>query len=290
MTVMRVNWRDVSVNIAGVDRGMADELAAFLALAAPDDIPGEKSDICVTWSDGEACVRLGEMQYFVSSAEDLFLLLNTLVPARLTEMVGVGRRMHTAGVRVGSGLLLLSGEGRIGKSSLMLEAWQSGLEVLGDDWLLFSTDFTGMSPVPKPLKPRMTSVQFRALGRLARFGTLFGETRLLIGRGEGFYNVWDQPLPIGAVVFIERSDDAEPMLERIAIVDALPLLLSQTILCDKSQTLAGIAFARVLAARDIPVFRLRRGTVGPSATFAALLAETRPWFQASRIIPLSSNS
>ncbi|MEI6536022.1 MAG: hypothetical protein WCN98_11815 [Verrucomicrobiaceae bacterium] len=275
---MRVNWRDVSVNIAGVDRGMADELAAFLALAAPDDIPGEKSDICVTWSDGEACVRLGEMQYSVSSTEDLFLLLNTLVPARLIEMVGVGRRMHSAGVRVGNGLLLLSGEGRIGKSSIMLEAWRSGLEILGDDWLLFSNDFTGMAPVPKPLKPRMTLAQFMEFGRPAHFGTLFGETRMLIGRGEGFYNVWDQPLPIGAVVFLESSDDAEPMLERIAVADALPLLLSQTILCGKSQTLAGIVFAKGLAARDIPVFRLRRGKVGPSATFAALLAETRPWF------------
>jgi len=275
---MRVNWRDVSVNIAGVERGMADDLAACLALATPDEIPGGQCDICVTWSDGEACVRLGERQYAVSSTEDLFLLLNTLVPARLIEMVGVGRRMHTAGVRVGNGLLLLSGEGRIGKSSIMLEAWRSGLEVLGDDWLLFSNDFAGMSPVPKPLKPRMTSAQFMEFGRPARFGTLFGETRLLIGRGEGFYNVWDQPLPIGAVVFIERSDDAEPKLERIAIVDALPLLLSQTILCGKSQTLAGIAFARVLAARNIPVFRLCRGTVGSGATFAALLAETRPWF------------
>jgi len=90
--------------------------------------------------------------------------------------------------------------------------------------------------------------------------------------------VWDQPLPVGAVVFLESSDDAEPMLERIAVADALPLLLSQTILCGKSQTLAGIVFAKGLAARDIPVFRLRRGKVGPSATFAALLAETRPWF------------
>ena len=290
MTVMRVTWRDVSVSINGVDRGMADELAACLALAAPDEIPGGQWDICVNWSDGEASVRFGERQYAVSSTEDLFLLLNTLVPARLIEMVGVGRRMHTAGVRVGNGLLLLSGEGRIGKSSLMLEAWRNGLEVLGDDWLLFSNDFAGMSPVPKPLKPRMTAARFMEFGRPARFGTLFGETRLLIGRGQGFYNVWDQPVPIGALVFIERSDDAEPKLERIAVVDALPLLLSQTILCSKSQTLAGIAFAKALAARDVPIFRLCRGKGGPSATFAALIAEMRPWFQASRIIPLSSNS
>lgn len=289
-TVMRVRWRDVSVNIAGLDRGMAEELAECLALTAPDVISGGQCDLSVTWLDGEASVLCGEVRHVVSSAEDLFLLLNTLVPARLIEFAGVARRMHTAGVRLGDKVLLLSGEGRSGKSSVMFEAWRRGFEVLGDDWLFFNIDYTRMSPIPKPLKPRMTPAQFAALDHPARFGTLFGETRLLIGRGEGCYNAWDQPLPIGALVFMEGSDDAEPVLERIAVPDALPLLLSQTILCGKSQTLDGVVFARVLAARDIPVFRLRRGTAGPGATFAALFAEARPWFQVSRTIPLSRRS
>jgi hypothetical protein len=293
VAALRISWRDVSVVLSGVDRSLADDLAACLALGPPIPAVGGPCDFTVTRSGIAATVLVGARRHDVASQTDLFFLLTTLVPASLMEKSGVSRRMHAAGIRVGEKLLLVSGEGHMGKSSISLVAWCRGFEVLGDDWLLFNNDFTGMSPIPKPLKARMTAEQFAALNAgvgkgAAMFGNLLGETRALIGRGEGFYNQWDKPLPVGALVFLERPDDRGPIMERIAMVDALPLILSQTILCKNSKTLAGVAFVRTLAKRDIPVFRLCLGRSRPEAALDAILEATEPSLQVSRIMPLSS--
>ncbi|MEI6534998.1 MAG: hypothetical protein WCN98_06640, partial [Verrucomicrobiaceae bacterium] len=213
-----------------------------------------------------------------SNANDLLLLLSTLVPAILMDKAGVSRRIHAAGIRVNDGTLLLSGAGRIGKSTITTEAWERGFQVLGDDWLVFGDDFSGVSPVPKPMKARMTPEQFSALklrvpGTPIHFGNLFGEGRVVVGRMNGFYNDWDHPLPVSSLVFLECSDDEAPVIERIPTAGALPLILSQTILCRNSVTLAGVAFARSLSARNVPIFRLRLGSSTPEATLDKILEE-----------------
>jgi hypothetical protein len=296
MSAFRIEWGAVSVVLSGVRGTVAEDLAADLALAPP--VPEVEGQCDITVGDpsiGATLVEFGSKRYAVSSTVELSILLNTLVPALLLERAGVARRMHAAGVRVGDGILLLSGEGRIGKSSLALEAWRRGFELLGDDWLLFSDNFSGVLPVPKPLKARMTPAQFEALtlpaGRAsARFGTLFGETRVLIGREYGFYNSWDQPLPVRSLVFLSGRDAPVPALERIVMAEALPLILSQTILCGNSKTLGGVAFARALADRDVPVFRCLRAAALPHELLDVILEAVAPWHQASQISPASRSS
>lgn len=293
VAALRISWRDVSVAFSGVDQSMADDLAACLALGPPVPSSTGPCDITVMRSGAKATVMFGAQHHDVATQTDLFFLLTTLVPANLMEKAGVTRRMHAAGIRVGNKLLLISGEGHMGKSLISLAAWRRGYELLGDDWLLFSDDYCGMAPIPKPLKARMTAVQFSELSvgaekGSATFGTLLGETRALIGRGKGFYNQWDEPLPVGALVFLERPDDRGPVMDRIEMVDALPLVLSQTILCKNSKTLAGVAFVRALAKRNIPVFRLCLGRSSPDAALEAILEATEFSLQASRIMPLSS--
>lgn len=288
----RISWKDVSAVVSGVDPTMADDLAVCLALCPPTPASEEPRDITVTHSSDSVTVQFGTQRHSVASQTDLFFLLTTLVPASLMEKAGVSRRMHAAGIRVGGKLLLVSGEGRMGKSSISLAAWRRGFDVLGDDWLLFSDDFTGMSPIPKPLKARMTGAQFAALTASAAemtmtFGSLLGETRALIGRGDGFYNQWDAPLLVGALVFLDRPDDRGPVMERLEISDALPLILSQTILCQNSKTLAGVAFARALSREGVPVFRLCLGQSTPDDALSAILEATEASLHASRIMPLS---
>ena len=273
-----LTWQDVSVVIDGIPVALAAELAQTLALPSPVQGTDTPADITVTRSHGETCVIYGTRRLDVSNDLELFILLATLVPACLMDKVDLSRRLHAAGIRVGKKALLISGEGRMGKSSISLTAWLRGYEILGDDWLLFSNDYLGMFPIPKPLKPRMTAEQFATLKRSpqaenAVFGRLLEETRALIGRQEGFCNDWDKPVPVGAMIFLDRSDREAPKLERIPVSEALSLFLSQTILCRNSQTLAGVAFARALASANIPVFQLDLGASSPDGALDEILNE-----------------
>lgn len=293
---LRFSWGSVSVVLCGVSLELAEDVANELGLGPPVSDPESPCDVVVTdCGQGARVVVSGGRQHAVASTIDLVLLLSTLLPALLMDRAGVSRRMHAAGVRCGDGVIVISGEGRTGKSSLALEAWLLGFELLGDDWLLFSEDFSGMLPVPKPLKTRMTLSQFETRTppggwKMARFGTLFGETRVLIGRRTGFYNAWEQPLPVRALVFLADPNAAGAPLERISIAEALPLIMAQTILCKNSKTLSGVAFARAVAARKLPVFLCRRGSTEPRALFSEILKGALPLHQEPRISPASNNS
>ncbi len=47
------------------------------------------------------------------------------------------------------------GPGRAGKSTLVLEAWLNGAEVIGDDMFLLDAAAGTVAPAPKPLKVRL---------------------------------------------------------------------------------------------------------------------------------------
>ena len=50
---------------------------------------------------------------------------------------------------------LFIGPGHIGKSTLALEAWRKGYDIVGDDYLLLDLKTTTVGAVPKPLKLRL---------------------------------------------------------------------------------------------------------------------------------------
>ncbi|CAN0477817.1 unnamed protein product, partial [Hapterophycus canaliculatus] len=135
------------------------DLSACLGLGLPKPAPAAPCDVRVTPTPGGFRIAYRTQHHDVTSQTDLFLMLATVVPAGLMDKAGVSRRMHAAGIRVGDAVVLISGEGHMGKSSLSLMAWRRGYQILGDDWLLFSDDFTAMAPIPKPLKARMTAAQ-----------------------------------------------------------------------------------------------------------------------------------
>lgn len=274
----RIVWKNVSVVVCGVAPAMVAKLATCLALGGPQPATGEPCDVSVTHAQGKFRITYRTQHHDVASQTDVFMMLATLVPANLMEKAGVTRRMHAAGIRVGDRVVLISGEGHMGKSSISLMAWRRGYQILGDDWLLFSDDFTGMAPIPKPLKARMTAAQFTEFKATtdagqAVFGNVISETRVLIARDAGFYNDWDRPLPVGALVFLDRDGTDAACMDQMPVKEALPLLLSQTILCKNSKTLAGVAFARALNDRGVPVYRLNLGGSSPDAALDAILAE-----------------
>jgi len=269
-------WRDAAVVISGVEASVVSSLARCLALPPPVQVLDAPSDVTITRIESAYRIYVGTRQYDVTCDVDLFMILATLVPASLMDKSGVQRRMHAAGIHVGDKLVLISGEGLMGKSSISLMARLRGYMISGDDWLLFSDDFTSMLPIPKPLKARMTPDQFASLKAQndlgsAQFGYVFGETRVLIERDEGFYNDWDRPIPVGTLVFLDRTGCGAAEITPMLVRDALPLLLSQTILCKNSQTLAGVAFARQLSERKVPVYHLNLGGSSPDAALDAIL-------------------
>lgn len=272
----RLCWREVAVIISGVEVSVISALARCLALPPPVQVLDENPDVEIKQIENAYRVYWGSRQYDLLSDVDLFMMLSTLVPASLMDKSGVQRRMHAAGIHVGGKLVLISGEGHMGKSSITLMARLRGYMISGDDWLLFSDDFAGMLPIPKPLKARMTPNQFALLEEKydlgpAQFGNVFGETRVLIERDNGFYNDWDKPTPVGALVFLDRTGCGPAEITPVPVRDALPILLSQTILCKNSQTLAGVTFAKTLMDRKVPVYQLNLGGSSPDEALDAIL-------------------
>lgn len=273
--VFQFVWNHLIVNLIGVSSEFADKLATYLALPTPEPSTNVNPDINVLVYNGKFKVHYLHKCYHVSNLVDLLLLITTLIPAAFMYKNHEKQRLHAAGLCVGEKVLLLSGDGGVGKSSISLAAWLKGIPLLGDDWLLMDPYNCGVFPVPKPMKPRMDLKQYHSVLKKSEdsqivFGSLLGETRALIGRQKNFNNNWNISMPIGALVFMEKSNDKTFRLEQVEIASVLPNFLSQTILCERSKNLAGIGFANAMSQKGIPVFKFYLGHSSPEESLTQI--------------------
>ena len=283
--VYRFAWQHVSVLVHGIRSDLARKLAKYLAVSVQAQGKGLNADITILSASAQPCfyVTYHNKQYKVTANIDLLLLLSTLIPACFLDKYRELQRIHAAGILIGDKVLLISGDGGVGKSTIGLSAWLNGYRILGDDWLLMDISRRGVKPVPKPMKPRMDSAQFEELmSRLNHsecdFGTLYGETRALIGRQQNFVNDWATPFSVGAMVFLESYSTASQRMEKVEVRALIPLFLSQTMLCQNSKNLVGIQFAKLLADQKTPVFKFRKGFSSPGDSLNQILEAVKPWF------------
>lgn len=258
-------WRGHRVVLSGCSQEMSVELSATLALELCQSHDGDIIDIVISCSGSDIDVRYNRSRDRFNNQPDLLIHLATLVAAAFVEKVNFPNRLHAAGFMLGEGATLLSGPAYYGKSNLSFLAWSRGHQVLGDDWLYYSTDSPEVSPLPKPLKPRVRPVDLHAMSALCAsrphtYGSFRGEHRLMVGRSEGFYNNWDRPVHVDHFVFLEKSESATSHIEAIRGRDALPLLLAQTLLDEATMTLQAVTFAKSLLAAGTPIYTLSVGS------------------------------
>jgi hypothetical protein len=68
---------------------------------------------------------------------------------------GAGYALHGGAIAAGGKAHVFLGPGYIGKSTLALEAWLMGYDVLGDDRLLLDPQTAMLEAMPKPVKVRL---------------------------------------------------------------------------------------------------------------------------------------
>jgi hypothetical protein len=121
--------------------------------------------------------------------------------------------LHGGAFITGGKAHLFLGPGYIGKSTLALEAWFMGYEILGDDYLLFDLSTATLQAVPKPLKLR--KVDQALLERLEKavvphsycLGDMGGSSTLILSRGLPRMVALDRKVPIGSIHLLARTCD-----------------------------------------------------------------------------------
>lgn len=227
-------WRGRTLSVTVPDRSYVESLGHFIGVT-PGDAPGDEhfsltphpddaEGLAWSWRHGSGVAR---------SRDDAIASLLTQMCFQFLAVEGC-YAMHAAGFVVDGKARLLLGPGHAGKSTLSVEAWLAGREVLGDDYLLLDAATGRVEPVPKPLKLRLPAPVMperlrpkvpdsgRCIGfvdglpvvKLAR--ALPGNTPL--GRG----------YEIDAVYVLQRAGTNPTILSPVTKYEAIQAILEQT--------------------------------------------------------------
>jgi hypothetical protein len=269
-------WRDHRVVLSGCTEAIAGELSEILALEPCPSRETDVVDITITRTNAGAEVLYDAALCRLVDRDALLIHLGTLVSSAFVRKANSPNLLHAAGYLEGEGATLISGPAYFGKSNLSFLAWSRGYRILGDDWLFYSRDTAEVYPVPKPMKPRVHPTDYPAMSALCgdhphSYGAFRGEHRLMVGRSEGFYNDWDQPVRIERFVFLDKSPDASSRIDRVDVREALPLLLAQTLLNEATMTLQAVTFAKSLLTAGTRLYKLSIGGEAYSEAFDLMI-------------------
>lgn len=201
----RVDWQGASLTLSVPDRRWLDRIDDLLGLGAAATVDGT-SDIRV--HDGQRLRSFDTDVEFDTQADLLVWLALTTVDVLAEKAHAV--LLHAAALRLGDGFVLLSGPPFAGKSTIALRAKAAGVGLAGDDVVLVCPRTLRASPVPRPIRERVSRNEARAgtsdplsIGTPLA-GMLDGEGCRLHPRGSDPAVVSDADLPIVAVYFLRR--------------------------------------------------------------------------------------
>ncbi len=214
------------------------------------------------------------------SAEAVVMYLARMLPRRVPTPARRHLLHGAAVVRDGAAWLVL-GPGRAGKSTLALEAWLNGAELIGDDLFLLDAAAGTVEAVPKPLKVRLAEPCLPA--RLAHLppedralGPVGGEqeTALLLGRGLPRMAPLETPFPLGGAFLLQRVAESGWRTEPVDKVPLIRAVLAET----------RVSTDRMLAVLHPFMALLQKGLLGALVVGegAAGDAATLFWPEASR--------
>ena len=198
----RFAWAGADLSLSLPDRRWLDRLSDLLGLEA-DIIPGEPTEIRV---HDATHLRSYETELGFATPHDLLVWLTLTIVDVLAEKAKAFL-IHAASLRIGGGMVLLSGPPYSGKSTLSLHARARGMALLGDDVVRLHLDTLHASPVPRPLRERVLRAapggDPLACGTSLE-GALDGETCRLHARATAPSLLDNDVLPISAVYFLRR--------------------------------------------------------------------------------------
>lgn len=253
MTSLRVAYASAS---GPVVVEVAHEGAAEVALALfPDDRaddPGIDPYLTLR-SDGDGFLLANPVGAWRSpTVEPLLVQMELALAEELVRRAG-HPGFHAAGVVLGGGAVLFPGTGGTGKSSITVALARMGCPVLGDDVVILDPSGT-VHPFRRLLKveePARTLLGLpEATGPLAGAwpDATFYRPAELGGR-------WADPVPVRAVVLLQRGIPGPPLLEPARASAVLPELISGLVLSPKVDTEAFDAVVAALASADCRTLR-----------------------------------
>jgi hypothetical protein len=241
----QLKWLDYCVTLSVLQQSTAEAVAQFTALELSTAPTDDKVDIAVSERPGYYEVRYLDMLIRCETDDDLLVNLATLAPAHFFSISSGKPALHAGALLHQGEAILFSGEPYCGKSTLAFNAWQSGEEVIGDDWLLYDTGNFTVQGLPKPIKPRVDPKRPPEVSKAIKpqqsvVGKLHREWRLMISRQAGFINNYETPYHIRSLFFISRDSSQCSGVKTIDREQALKQILSQTLLTKGRMALAGI--------------------------------------------------
>jgi len=205
-----------SVAIATEEASVVPALSALMDIRVEDSGP---ADYCVTVRhDGESIAvetKVDCKRY--ETPDDAIVALAQAVPYFLLPYAR-GFILHGGALIADGKAHLFLGPGFVGKSTIALEAWLMGYEVLGDDYLWLDPTAAVVQAVPKPLKLRRkdNSLPEQLVPLLApgtyRIGQADRQWALLLSRGLPRMAPLHRGFPVGGIHLLERTDESASVL------------------------------------------------------------------------------
>lgn len=227
-------WRGRTLSVTVPDRSYAESLGHFIGVP-PGDVPGDEhfslaqrpdhaAALVWSWRHGSGIAR---------SRDDAIASLLTQMCFQFLAVQGC-YAMHAAGFVVDGKARLLLGPGHVGKSTLSVEAWLAGHEVLGDDYLVLDAATGRVEPVPKPLKLRLPAptMPARLRPRVPEHGSCIGFVDELpvvkLARALPGMTPLGRSYEIDAVYVLQRAGADPTSLSPATKYQAIQAILEQT--------------------------------------------------------------
>ncbi len=199
-----------SVAVEAEDPSIIPALAALIDLPAEEPGPADHS-VAVRHDGGGIAVETKSGCKRHPTPSDAIVALAQSLPYFLLPYAK-GYILHGGALVADGKAQLFLGPGFVGKSTIALEAWLMGYEVLGDDYLWLDPAAAVIQAVPKPLKLRRSDdtlperlVRFLAPGTW-RFGRVDEQWALLLSRSLPRMARLHRSFPVGGIHLLERTD------------------------------------------------------------------------------------
>lgn len=200
-----------SVAIAAEEASVVPALSALMDLPAEEPGPADCS-VAVRYDGGSIAVETNLDRRRYETPSDAIVALAQAVPYFLLPYAS-GYILHGGALIAGEEAHLFLGPGFVGKSTIALEAWLKGYEVLGDDYLWLDPAAAVVRAVPKPLKLRCKDntlpeqlVPLLAPGTY-RFGRSDKQWALLLSRSLPRMTPLHRSFTVGGIHLLERTDE-----------------------------------------------------------------------------------
>ncbi|WP_298126291.1 hypothetical protein [Brevundimonas sp.] len=268
------SFRNRTVSLSAADPAAGRRLASLLGLRAAPPGPADHLLMLRETARGLEIQSDDNVRHVVDLDAAIASLAQSIPYWLLPHQVS--HVLHAGAIVVDGLAHLFMGPGYAGKSTLALEAWLMGHEVMGDDYLILDPATLTVRAAPKPIKVRRPSrsLPVRLEPVLAPdhycMGRLGEEWALLLGRQLPRQTPLESELPIGSVHFLQRVDGATVASRPVRASEFYQLIFHQLVTAPLDNLDVPRSFAPLLAGGRI--FSLGVGTDATPLAVDAILA------------------